>query len=515
MDQALVGFVRALRAAGADASPAETIDAAHALALVGYADREAMKLSLGVVLAKSAAEKQIHDRVFEQFFAAAPAAAGRQRPSADGRGGRVPEQGSSDAPTPEGPERGDRQASARDAGADAPPGGASGDRADDTAREGAGEGAGAQGMPRTGAAPIDRLMDLAAQAEAGPQGEDALRIALARAATAAGVDDIRFASQVGYYTARVLEQLPIAPLDERLRGHLLARPADRSAADQAEMQALQRSRELLQRAARQLVEQRFELYGRGATDAFMNEVVVNRPLGRMSPPDMERMKAVIARMAKRLAVRHARRRRMRLHGQLDFRRTFRANAGLDSVPVDLHFKTRRRDRPRIVVVCDVSGSVASHVRFLLLFLYALQGVVADLKSFAFCHALKDVSPALQQLPFDDAMALILRELGDGATDYGQALADLMAHHADEIDRQTTVIVLGDARSNHANPRLELFAELAERAMRVIWLNPEPPPRWGSGDSVMPLYRPFCTQVRHCASAADLERAIDDTLTAYA
>jgi len=100
------------------------------------------------------------------------------------------------------------------------------------------------------------------------------------------------------------------------------------------------------------------------------------------------------------------------------------------------------------------------------------------------------------------------------TDYGQALADLHDEHWKSIDRQTTVLILGDGRSNHTDPRLELFRELADRAKRVVWLCTEPAGRWGSGDSCMLRYRPYCTHVSHAATASDIERAIDDALAAY-
>ena len=185
------------------------------------------------------------------------------------------------------------------------------------------------------------------------------------------------------------------------------------------------------------------------------------------------------------------------------------------MPFHLSYKHTRRDKPRLVVVCDVSGSVAAHVRFLLLFLYALQGSVADLRSFCFSHRLRDVSAALETLPFDDAMAMILKEVGGGATDYGQAWVDLHNLHSDCIDPRTTVLVLGDGRSNQTNPRLDIFAQLTERAKRVVWLCNEPPVRWGSGDSCMLQYRPLCTHLSQCASASDIERAIDEALQAYA
>ncbi len=454
MDSILAGFVRALRAAGAESSTAETLDAARAVALVGYADRETLKASLAVALAKSEEDKQICDRVFDLYF---------QPPPLDAKAPAEPSPG----------EAGGGEPAAPDA--------------------------------RTGDAAVDALLDLA-DGEAG-----ALAAALARAGQRAGVDDIRFASQTAYLTRQVLEGLGIAAIESRMQR---AGGAAGDAADPAQAQALATARDRLQRHARRFVEQRYALYGRPATEAFMTEVAVHRPLGRMSPPDMDRMKTAVARMAKRLAARHSHRQRILLRGQLDFRRTMRANAGHDGVPFELHHKHRRRDKPRIVVVCDVSGSVRAHVRFLLLFLYALQGTVADLRSFAFSHALQDVARPLQTLPFDDAMALILSEVGGGGTDYGQAWVDLHERHWNCIGRRTTVLVLGDGRSNGSDPRLDLFEEMANRAKRVVWLCPEPPGRWGSGDSAMLAYRPHCTHVSHCATAGDLERAIDEALSAY-
>ena len=411
MEQALTGFVRALRAAGVETSTAETLDAARAVALVGYARRDHLKTTLGLVLAKSEAEKVLHDEVFERYFA--PPATARTLP-----------------PAP--------------AGTAAAPGGAESDEA--------------------GRADLE------------------LDIALAQAAQAVGVDEIRFISQVPVFTQRLLAALGPPTPDAALRAR-----------------------------ARALVEQRFELHGRAATEAFLTEVAVARPLGRVSPPDMDRMKAVVARLAKRLAVRHSRRRRVRLPHQLDLRRTLRANAGHDGLPWELHFKHKRRDRPRIVVLCDVSGSVMAHVRFLLLLLYAMHDAVADLRCFAFSNRLHDVGAVLAHQPFDDAIATILREAGGGATDYGQALADLSALPEGLVNRHTTLLVLGDGRSNHTDPRLDLFATLADRARRVLWLCPEPEGRWGSGDSCMPLYRPYCTHLSHCTTVLDLAQAIDEAL----
>lgn len=428
MERALAGYVRALRAAGAEASPAEAIDAARAVALLGYASRADLKTALGLALAKSAAEQQIHERVFERYFSS--------------------------------------------------PAGWTGDASD-----------------------IER------------------HLALMRAAAQVGVDDIQLYTQA----PRLAQQLA----GQVMQGTQVAQAAETAQAAQAGQAAQDSPRPEgtdapLRRDARALVDQRFELYGRPATEHFMTEVAVHRPLGRMAPEDLGRMKAAVARMARKLAARHARRQRVQRRGRLDLRRTLRASAGHGGVPFTLAFQHRRRDSPRLVAVCDVSGSMAAQARFLLMFLYALHGLPGGLgrgpggglRSYAFSRALQEVGAPLETLPFDDAMALILKQAGAGSTDYGQAWADLHAHHLDGIDRRTTLLVMGDGRGNGSPPRVDLFAQLAERAKRVIWLCPEAPGRWGTGDSDILRYQPYCDALTHCASAADLERALDEALAAY-
>ena len=242
--------------------------------------------------------------------------------------------------------------------------------------------------------------------------------------------------------------------------------------------------------------------------------MINREIGELGVRDMERMKVLVAKMAKRLAVRHSRRRRVRNRGQLDVRRTMRANAGNDGVPIDLVWKRKRKDRPKIVAVCDVSGSVARYVRFLLLFLHTLKEEVPEIDAFAFSAELRDIGHELGTMSFEHAMDTIITQVGNGATDYGQALADLKLGHWDLIDRRTTVLVLGDGRSNRTNPRLDLFQEMADRAKRVVWLCPEPAGQWGTGDSCMLQYQPYCTHLSYSVTAIDLEHALDEVLSAY-
>jgi uncharacterized protein with von Willebrand factor type A (vWA) domain len=465
MERALTDYIRALRAGGAAVSPAEAVDAARTVALVGYGERRTLKDSLSLVLAKTVEEKDLHDRLFDLYF-------------------------SRTAPPP----------------AEAPKAEADEERArgDASAGQGEGEAADAGGSPG-GSDPVEALVDLAASGAS-----DRVAVALERAAAAAGADNIRFASQGPYFARRMLESMGVQALEARLMERLQTRTPEA----QGEAQTLMETRATLSRKARAVVDARFEVFGRAATETFMNTTVSARPIDQLSLRDMERMKTLVARMAKRLAERHSRRRKRRQQGRLDLRRTLRANAGHDGVPFELVWKQKHRDRPKIVAICDVSGSVAAYVRFLLMFLYALSETVADLGAFAFSHALADVSPVLKRMDFESALERILFEVGTGGTDYGQALMDLRDRHWETIDRRTTVLILGDGRSNHTDPRLDIFAEVADRAKRVVWLCPEPASRWGTGDSEIPRYRPFCTALSHCATALDLERALDEVLLAY-
>jgi len=457
MERALTSFVRALRAAGARVSTAEAIDAARTVALVGYGDRAVLKNALGITLAKTEGEKSIHDALFELYFS------------------RQSEAAAADQHEEESAERsGDERES--------PPGD------DEDALD----------------YDVDKLMALA------QAGGGAAAAAMERAAAAAQVENIRFATQAPYYVRRMLKALGV----EKLEHQIVQRLEEHTPAAEALAQKMIEAQSRLQKMARKLVDQHFEVYGRRATESFQNDVIAGRAITELDMYDMERVKTVVNRLAKRLADRHSRRQRLKDRGKLDVRKTIRASAGYDGVPFDVFWKIKKRDRPKIVAVCDVSGSVARYVRFLLMLLYALNERVADLRSFAFSSKLSEVGDIMEQQDVEPAMNTILRTAGGGSTDYGQALLDLTENYTNLVDRRTTILILGDGRSNHTNPRLDLFRDLSDQAKRVIWLCPEPPGLWGSGDSVLPQYRPFCASVTHCATIADIERAIDDILLAY-
>lgn len=151
---------------------------------------------------------------------------------------------------------------------------------------------------------------------------------------------------------------------------------------------------------------------------------------------------------------------------------------------------------------------------LLLFLYALGEVVEKLDAYAFSDRLVCVNDVIAKEPVDRAIANILTSIGFRPTDYGRALADFRELNGHHLDKRTTVIILGDGRSNSSDPRLDLMREIADRARTVIWLNPEPETFWDQGDSEMHAYRRFCTVAKTCNTLKGLERIIEDVLRTY-
>lgn len=447
MEKQISNFIRALRSADVRVSTGEALDAARTVAMIGYDDRALMKDSLACVLAKSESEKQVHDRLFELYFSSAPAGSAAQSAGA---------------------------------GSDSEPG-------ED---------------PKDAA---ERLSQLTQQGN-----EQALAAAIERAAEQAGLNDIRFSTQVAYFAQSMVRAMGGEQLQARLLEALQGRTPD---AD-AEAQRLIDVRRALTMTARERAERAFQTFGAAETEKFRDEVAATKRLSAIEASDMARMKQLVAKVAKRLAVKHSRRRKRTQRGLLDVRRTMRANAGVDGIPFNVIWRQKKKDRPKIVVICDVSGSVALYVRFLLLLLFSMKEAIPDLHAFAFSYRLKCVDDILETMEFDAAIRKILREIGLGSTSYGQAFSDFKMEHENRIDRRTTIIILGDGRSNYGDPRLDLFRDFAGRAKRVIWLNPEGRALWGTGDSVIPRYEPFCAQMSHVATLKDLEKAIDEVLTAY-
>jgi uncharacterized protein with von Willebrand factor type A (vWA) domain len=331
-----------------------------------------------------------------------------------------------------------------------------------------------------------------------------LATAMEQAARDAGIQTIRFFTQKNLYARRILDRMGLRELESEIDALRRTGTPERARFLDGRLDALRDS-------VRDFVERHLLLFARGDTEKFRNDLLKSTRLSNIERRDLDRMRVLVRQMAKKLAARYAKTRRRRLRGQLDTRRTLRRNMGWGGIPFITVWKQKRIEKPRAMVLCDVSGSVAAMAQFLLMFLYALNEALADIRSYAFSGSLIEVSDILEKQPVEAAIAQIMALAGFGSSNYGNALADFEDGWMRDVTNKTTVIVLGDARGNRTDPRTDVIGRLSLRSKRIIWLNPEYRSAWGTGDSDMLRYAPFCGLVTVCNTLRHLERAIEDML----
>ncbi len=228
---------------------------------------------------------------------------------------------------------------------------------------------------------------------------------------------------------------------------------------------------------------------------------------RAQREELAAMRRTVHPLARRLASRLAARRRLGREGRLDVRRTVRASLGTGGVPVETHHRPRRVHKPELVVFCDVSGSVAGFAHFTLMLTAALREQFSRVRAFAFIDTCDEVTKLFG--PGDDladSVRRLAREADlvayDGHSDYGNALRVLVERFPDAVGPKTSLLVLGDARTNYRDPGLALLKGLVDRSRHAYWLNPEPRREWGSGDSMAYRYGEVIEMVE-CRNVAQL------------
>jgi len=323
---------------------------------------------------------------------------------------------------------------------------------------------------------------------------------------------IRFFTQKSFYVRKILNDMGLERLEQDIRRLKKSdHPGSKEKGD-----ALENARQRLFENVRDFVEKQYDLFARSVSDELIENYLKEIRLSNVERRDFQRMQVIIRRMVKRLQDRHSRRRKKAKKGRLDFRKTLRDNTVYQGPLFDLRWKTKRIERPDIVAICDLSRSVEAVARFMLLFLYSLNEAVARIRTFVFCSNLAEASPIFEEYEVEEALDRLLRGVGVpvmfGRTDYGRALRDFEDGWIDTITKKTTVLVLGDARSNFGDPGTDVLKRIHHRCKRVLWLNPEPPSFWGTGDSEMKRYLPFCRPARECSTLSHLERVVDVLLT---
>ena len=218
------------------------------------------------------------------------------------------------------------------------------------------------------------------------------------------------------------------------------------------------------------------------------------------------MREVIEQLVRRLKDILGRRYAAKNRGALDVKKTLRRAAAYQGIPVELFFRNRPPRKAKIVTLCDVSGSVWSAARFMLNMLYSLQDCFTQVRSFVFVAGLDEVTNIFEDHEINQAIEKILKEADieyNAATDYGLTFRQFKKNYMDILNKKTTLIIIGDGRSNYSNPEDQILEEMRERSRRVIWLNPETPYFWYSGDSEMRTYQACCHEVRPCQNLNQL------------
>jgi len=460
------GFVHELRTAGLPVSMTENLDAMRAVEHIPMRDREAFRAALGATLVKHHSHRPAFDTVFDVYFSLR---------SADWADGDVAEH-AGEAPEQDG-------------------GGAMGDLSREELAE----------------MLLAALMDMDA---------DELRRLAAEAVTRyAGMEPGR---PVGgtYYLYRTLRQLDVDGMLERLLERMGAGQPP-PASDLDERLRRDDARERMDQLRSEVeAEIRRRLVGDRGVEAMAR--TLRKPLPEdvdfmhASRAEMQTLQRSIYPLTRALQARLAQRRKRRNRGALDFRKTVRASLSYGGVPAEPKFKHPHPSKPEIMVVADISGSVASFARFTLMFVYAMSSQFSKVRSWVFIDGVDEVTRFFDEAgDVQEAVYRVNTEADvvwvDGHSDYGHALEVFHERHAQEVTPKTSIIVLGDARNNYHASQAWVLKELGKRGRHVYWLNPEPRGYWDSGDSILSEYAPHCDGVYECRNLRQLEEFVTEVV----
>jgi len=467
-------FIGALREAGLPVSPAESLDTLKAIKLLGLQSRETSKTVLALTLVKRQSDQVVYEELFDLYFTSVEKAKGEDHygiePSENS-------QAAQNEPTDAGANEGDTQSS-------------------DTSEANSSDGS------KTSAS--------SALGQALEHGED-MSLAIAEAAVAEKLSSIVLFTQKNHFAYKIMQRLGDEALSSEIRAETNSLEQKSSSEQKNSPEQKKRHRELTKSRARlfdqvkDYVEQQYMVFARNKGLKYREDYLQQVKLSQLERLDYTLMQTLVLRAARKLASQHSRRRITRKRGQLDVRKTIAANAAFDGALFHTRWKATRIERPKIIAICDVSGSVSRVARFLLLFLYSLQDVMPKVRSFVFASDMIEVSPLFKQQGIELALEEIMKRWGGLSTDYGKALEGFQSQALASIDKKTTVIMLGDARNNQGDGRVDIWEKVFRKSKRVLWLNPEHRNSWDSGDSIMSEYSPWCGNVEPCRNLKDIER----------
>ncbi|KRQ27243.1 MULTISPECIES: VWA domain-containing protein [Mycobacteroides] len=447
----LVGFVEALREQGISVGPSETVDAGRVMTVLGLQSRTELREGLACAVLRRADHRPTFDVLFDLWF---PPALGARFVEVD-----------------------DDSVDIQD---------------------------------------IDQVRDQLVDLLASDAGDLPLNSLIAQIVEAYGKYNSTRGTSYSAYQA--MKSLSLDQIEAKLLLGLLGSGDDASPSDEAVAKAIAKQRiskvrqlveaETKRRTAEQLGRERVTAYG-------VPQLAENVEFLRASGEQLRNMRRVVHPLARMLASRLAARRRRAHTGQIDLRRTLRKSMSTGGVPIDVVQKKPRPARPELVVLCDVSGSVAGFSHFTLLLVHALRQQFSRVRVFAFIDTTDEVTHLFTpDTDLAEAIVRITREAqvftGDGHSDYGHAFKTFVEKFPTVLSPRSALLILGDARTNYRNPAVEVLSTMVSSSRHAHWLNPEPKNHWGTGDSAATRYQDAIA-MHECRSAKQLATVIDNLL----
>ncbi|TIC85002.1 VWA domain-containing protein [Nocardioides sp. GY 10113] len=452
-----LAFIEALRGAGLSVSLAEDIDSVAALSALPWGERGTVRDAFAATLLKRQSHRTTFDALFDVYF---PAMVG------DG--------------------------AARATGDD-----------------GGGDGA-EQGRVRDNAAALQEFRDRLAEAmESGEYDAQQMRELAAEMMARFGAMPGRGPGLSSWSAYTALQRVSPQELTEQIIAALMAGGADEDEATRTAARRIGGFTRLVEDDARRRIAE--EKGPDHVADVTVRPSIDKLAFTSARRADLEEMRREIFPLARRLATKLAKEQHARRRGPLDFRRTVRASMATGGVPLVTHHRPKRPHRTDLVVLCDVSGSVANFAQFTLLFVFALREVFQSMRAFTFIDHVHEVTPYFRSGadPADvlaDLAASTSHAALWGRTNYGRAFTKFDEQYADALGPKTTLLILGDGRSNYSDLHEDVLRRMAGSVRRAWWLNPEHERNWGTGDSAAPTYGQV-VEMLECRNLEQLEHFV--------
>jgi uncharacterized protein len=459
MDQRILEFIGDLRRAEIRISPSEALDALTASTEIGLIERDTFKAALASTLIKESRDLPTFERLFNLYFLDLEALGAGLKKALGPEDPRI--QGLLDRMMAE------------------------------------------DGME------LDEMTELLLRG----QGSE-MEMAIRGGSRGAGLERLMYFLQVGFFSRRIHDRFDWTAIEADL--DRLMRALESRGLDPGQLARIRNYLDLrleaFRRMIRQHVERELERRAYRQGERLTREVLTEKPLFALTPDEVAQMKAVVARLARKIKDALALRQRQEERGRLDSRRTVRKSLQYGGIPMEVVLRRRRRERPRLITICDVSDSVRNASRFMLQLVWSLQECFSRVRSYVFVSEIAEVTQAFNTYPVEKAIEWALRSSPVDyhcRSDFGYAFSRFCRTELESLDRKTTILILGDARNNYNDPQAWALRLIRERVKGIIWLNPEGQWGWGIGDSVMPLYVPACDVVRECRTIAQLGEVVDN------